>query len=133
MKAASGAGTGWSCGCRAGYTRAGGVGSACVTKVDYDAVLADIPGQQLISARSLTFRDVISSDGSATLTTSSPVESDLFSRYLVEGAVGCRFNQQPKMCQLLANLCVLTLYDPGSGACTLFDAQVAKLPKKASE
>jgi len=37
VKAPSGAGTGWSCGCRAGYTRtyksnrAGGAGSACVT------------------------------------------------------------------------------------------------------
>ena len=64
-----------------------------MTKADYDAVIAEIPGQQLIRARSLTFRDVISSDGSATLSTSDPVESDLFSRYLVEGAVGCRYNQ----------------------------------------
>jgi meckelin len=103
-----------------------------VTQSDYDAIISDLPGQQLISARSLTFRDVISSDGSAKLSTSDPVESDLFGRYLVEGAVGCTFNQQPESCQLLANLCVLTMYDAGSGACTLFDALVAALPAKAS-
>jgi hypothetical protein len=98
----------------------------CVTKADYDAVAANIPGEQLLLAKSVTFRDVISSDGSATLSTRSPITSDLFSRYLVEGAVGCRFDGQPKACQMLANLCVLTMYDPGSGACTLFDALVAE-------
>ena len=64
-----------------------------MANIDYKAVIADLPGQQLISARMLTFRDVISSDGSAKLSTSDPVESDLFSRYLVEGAVGCTFYQ----------------------------------------
>lgn len=104
-----------------------------MTQADYDAVAAEIPGEQILLAKSITFRDVISSDGSATLSTSSPIASDLFSRYLVEGAVGCKFDGQPKACQMLANLCVLTMYDPGSGACTLFDALVADLPKKASE
>lgn len=125
-------GSAWTCQCREGYRRAGVAGSACVSNTDYNEVTASLPGQQLISARSLTFRDVVSSDGSAKLSTSDPVESDLFGRYLVESAVGCTFYQQPQMCQLLANLCVLTMYDAGSGACSLFDGLVADLPSKAS-
>lgn len=48
VRATSGA---WTCSCRydknagIGYIRAGGTGSSCVTQADYDAVVADIPGQ----------------------------------------------------------------------------------------
>ena len=37
------------------------------------------------------------------------------------GAVGCWKDKNPQMCQILANLCVLNLYDQNSGACTFYN------------
>lgn len=41
----------------------------------------------------------------------------MFRHFLVEAGVGCWKDKVPRYCQLLANLCVLTLYDQGSASC----------------
>jgi hypothetical protein len=46
--------------------------------------------------------------------------SDVFSQFYAESAAGCKLNQDPKQCQVLANLCVLKLYNESSLECKLF-------------
>ena len=56
-------------------------------------------------------------DGTPDRRTPTAVRSAVFTHYLVEAAVGCWKDGVPRFCQVLANLCVLTLYDQGSAAC----------------
>jgi len=42
-------------------------------------------------------------------------------------AVGCWKDKNPQMCQIIANLCVLTLYDQNRGACTFYNDRLKEL------
>ena len=55
-------------------------------------------------------------DGSST----EAFTSDVFKHYYFQSAVGCRENNDQRMCQVLANLCVLQLYNERTIACKLF-------------
>lgn len=44
-----------------------------------------------------------------------------------EAAVGCSQYQDPKQCQVLANLCVLQLYGAKTTICSFYQSQVALL------
>lgn len=44
-----------------------------------------------------------------------------------DAAVGCSQYQDPKSCQVLANLCVLQLYGPKTTICSFYQSQVALL------
>jgi hypothetical protein len=40
-----------------------------------------------------------------------PIESDTFNHFYYEAFIGCYHDESPEKCQILANLCVLSLYD----------------------
>ena len=49
------------------------------------------------------------------------VDSGTFKYYYLKAAVGCKTKKNPKDCQTLANLCVLTFYDTEAQACVLYN------------
>ena len=51
--------------------------------------------------------------------------------YFLDAAVGCTQLKDVQKCQLLANLCVLMLYNPNSEVCALYKDTVAELPDLA--
>lgn len=52
--------------------------------------------------------------------TTEAFTSDVFKHYYKQSAIGCRDNKDLKMCQVLANLCVLNLYSEATFPCKLF-------------
>ena len=52
--------------------------------------------------------------------TTEALISDVFKHYYFQSAVGCREYNDQRMCQILANLCVLNLYNERTIACKLF-------------
>ena len=52
--------------------------------------------------------------------TTEAFTSDVFKHYYYQSAIGCREYEDQRMCQILANLCVLNLYNEGTVACKLF-------------
>ena len=59
--------------------------------------------------------------------------SDVFKHYYYQSAVGCRDYDDQRMCQILANLCVLNLYNERTIACKLFKALQKESERVASE
>jgi hypothetical protein len=62
--------------------------------------------------------------------------SDVFNQYFVESVVGCSKNRDPQKCQVLANLCVLSLYNENMLACKKFkqvQAEVTESPTVKTE
>ena len=106
----------WECACRAGYVSAG---SGCVTQADFDELTRRVPAGGLEGTKTLTYNSVVRSDG--TIGSSDGVVSEVFDYHFVQGAIGCWKYKSPASCQVLANLCVLTLYQEGSGACQFFN------------
>ena len=104
-------GKSYDCECKAGYAAAG---DGCVNRVDLEAFDSSIPttGRDTITYRSLQL-----ADGELDAKEPDAVVSAVFRHYLVEAGVGCWKDRVPRHCQVLANLCVLTLYDQASPAC----------------
>lgn len=102
------------------YTAAG---DGCVLKSDEDLLELVIPGGDLEGARSLTFRSRVDADGTFESTQANwkaeagEINSQVLGDYFVRSALGCWKYKNPEMCQALANLCVLTLYDQTSKPC----------------
>lgn len=55
-------------------------------------------------AYKMTYYNMINAKGEVTEDT---VDSDVFSHFYLESAIGCRTDSVPQKCQTLANLCVL--------------------------
>jgi hypothetical protein len=62
----------------------------------------------------VTYYSIINSRGSVD---PDSVNSDIFRQFYIAAAVGCKYRQEPKACQNLANLCVLQLYDQTTQVC----------------
>jgi hypothetical protein len=108
----------YACTCKAGYAPRG---DGCVNEVDLAAAKRLNPLTPDITYRSLQF-----ADGSPDARKPASVSSAVFSHYLAEAAVGCWKDGVPRFCQVLANLCVLTLYDQGSPACGFLREQMGE-------
>jgi hypothetical protein len=88
----------------------------CVRQSDKTLLLAD-SSYDAATVNRVIYRNIVNPDGSI----SDPVslQSDVFVQFYLESAVGCYYNDDPEKCQILANLCVLQLYDLTTNACKL--------------
>ena len=59
--------------------------------------------------------------------------SDVFVQFYYQSAVGCKYEKDQKQCQVLANLCVLQLYNEWTQACLLFKQLMADQPRTAGD
>lgn len=89
------------CECKNGFVRAG---DSCIT----EAQEADLESLGFIEPNiqfKVEYNNVkeIDRDESTTIAR----YSDVFDYYYLQSAVGCKYNQDQQMCQVLANLCVL--------------------------
>jgi hypothetical protein len=66
-------------------------------------------------AKQITYYSVLDSNNA--LTTKALSYSDTFNYYYYYAAIGCWKELNPVSCQILANLCVLQLYDETSAVC----------------
>ena len=65
----------------------------------------------------------IDRDGVATMA----LGSDVFDRFYLQSAVGCAYHSEQRWCQVLANLCVLQLYNERTIPCRFFRSLEGKI------
>ncbi|KAI8924515.1 Meckelin [Entophlyctis helioformis] len=104
----------YSCSCKTG----GGLnanlqGGLCVADTAVSRVITTYGTVQ----SSITYQDVVDSAGQATSLT---VQSDLFNNNYVKAISKCDGDGDVLSCQLLANLCVLSMYDQSSRLCAAY-------------
>ncbi|RYG47971.1 hypothetical protein EON67_08050, partial [archaeon] len=115
------------CVCPDGYRATGGNSVAdrttrCVPNAAAAAVLA-VASEA--SAITISYYNVQESVGAAATGVRQGLSSQLFLNYYLQAGAGCAATSagaSTRDCQALANLCVLQLYLPSAGACTLFAA-----------
>jgi hypothetical protein len=78
------------------------------------------------NALKMTYYDLVDSPGEA-----FEINSDIYRQFYVKSAIGCKVDKSPHDCQMLANLCVLKLYDEKSSVCKLY-RDILKEVKDAS-
>jgi len=109
----------YSCQCKAGYRAAG---AGCVTEADYVKFSESLPPSGYLS---VTYRFRYLANGQKDPNKPLSLDSDVFAHYFVEAGIGCWQDKVPRHCQVLANLCVLTLYDQDSGPCRFLRKTIA--------
>ncbi|CDW85678.1 meckelin isoform 4 [Stylonychia lemnae] len=110
----------WSCAClTSNYTSSYGI---CLLNTDVTAVRTNFP---LENARTINYDYV--ETGSDSLGQVTVVISDTYNYLYYDAAVGCQELGNPKKCQVLANLCVLQMYNERTIVCSLFKSIVANL------
>jgi hypothetical protein len=93
------------------------VGGSCISLTDFNSDFGKGYIQNQL-ANQITYYDFINK----TDTTKPLVEtSDVFNTNFAQAALRCKIESDPKACQVLANLCVLQLYNEQSLACKLFN------------
>lgn len=106
--------TPWTCMCpSANWTSAA---NECVSVADQSQLANGYP---LEYARQITYHSVL--DINNQITTKSLSYSDLYNYYYYYAAIGCWKENDPTKCQILANLCVLQLYNEQSTVCQFFE------------
>eukprot|EP00347_Sterkiella_histriomuscorum_P018733 403344384 len=105
--------TPWSCQCPSPSWAA--AANICVNTTDVQNLTSGFP---LEFARQVTYNYVL--DFNENRVTKILGYSDLFSYYYYYSAIGCWMDEDPQKCQILANLCVLQLYNEQSTVCQLF-------------
>ena len=105
--------SGNTCECGEGYIRGG---DSCVTVEQRTELIGDGFIENSLEFK-VEYNNVkqLDRDGSQTIAQ----YSDVFDYFYLQSAVGCRFNDDQRMCQVLANLCVLQLYNEKTLACKL--------------
>eukprot|EP00820_Chromera_velia_P022784 Cvel_31300.t1-p1 / transcript=Cvel_31300.t1 / gene=Cvel_31300 / organism=Chromera_velia_CCMP2878 / gene_product=Meckelin, putative / transcript_product=Meckelin, putative / location=Cvel_scaffold4640:52-7843(-) / protein_length=894 / sequence_SO=supercontig / SO=protein_coding / is_pseudo=false len=102
------------CECASGYVTAG---DSCVSDADFSTVDESYP---VATAPSVSFGD------SGAGTSGFTVSSDTISYLYLESAVGCGVYHNLTMCQTLANLCVMNVYDTSSVCCSFYESTGTK-------
>jgi hypothetical protein len=73
-------------------------------------------GGDLKFSKRVTYSSLLDKEGAPT-NVPVTITSQIFSEYFVKSAIGCNKNRDPIMCQSIANLCVLQLYNESTVAC----------------
>lgn len=106
----------WQCQCKTeeGFKKAGD--DACVTQAEYDSLSSNVLGGDLKFSKRVTYSFLIDKEGNPT---NNPItiQSEIYGQWFVKAAIGCNKDKDPQMCQALANLCVLQLYNESTVAC----------------
>ena len=102
------------CSCPEGYLKAG---DGCIKQSEFDQLFSSGYIVQNGDELRVQYNNVrtIGKDGVGSVLT----DSDVFSYFYYQSAVGCKFEKNHKDCQVLANLCVLQLYNEYAQACQL--------------
>ena len=102
------------CVCKEGFKSAG---ASCISNEQEDKLRSDGFTDNGLEFK-VEYNNVrqVGRSGSST----EAFTSDVFKYYYFQSAVGCRENNDQRMCQVLANLCVLNLYNERTMACKLF-------------
>ena len=104
-----------SCGCSQSYTQSG---NYCIDNTDASSILSNYA---VASAVAVDYLFTETSQGLGTFALSS---SSAFQYYYLKAGVDCQKGAVIG-CQVLANLCVLQLYNKGSTVCTLYESITA--------
>jgi len=70
-----------------------------------------------VDRETVFYQDLVNSKGP--IESQAMESSDIFRQFYVAAAIGCKYNQDPKSCQTLANLCVMQLYNERTNVCRL--------------
>ena len=107
-----------SCQCKPPFAPAG---AGCVSEDDRRALEGVVQGGDLEKSDVMRFRSVVDEEGELKSRYADwkpqEVNSEVLRQQFRLSAVGCWKHGRPQMCQALANLCVLTLYDRTSIPC----------------
>jgi hypothetical protein len=95
-----------------------------VTKIDLDKLFDE--GFLPEDKDTVYYENLVNSKGA--LPPDSMAGSDIFRQFFVAAAVGCKYNNDPKSCQTVANLCIMQLYNERSNACKLLKSVSANAP-----
>lgn len=98
------------CACSAAYTQ---VNDVCLNTATYNDIQTTYPAS---SAYTVKYNDVESAAGGST----TSVTSAVLSQWFYEAAVKCKRQAGVEWCQMLANMCVLQMYETSASACALF-------------
>ena len=90
------------------------VNDACFETADVNLVTTLYP---LSSATEVNYKSIVGENGESLV---GSVQSAVFTQFFLSAAVECQVNADATGCQVLGNLCVLTLYDEESAACELY-------------
>ena len=114
------------CICKDGYQEAG---DTCITNAQRDELLDRGFIEDGLEYK-IDYNNIkqVGREGVSSVTE----ESDVFKYYYLQSAVGCTVDQDLRQCQILANLCVLQLYNEKTIACRLFK-ELQKAQTEASE
>ena len=97
---------------------------------------AELPNGGITQAQKVNFHNILEADN-IRVRPSGEFTSDVFSTHFVDAAVGCITQKNPTKCQVLANLCVLQMYDSSSAACIIFnwlkDKNTSQVTKKGAD
>ena len=103
----------WTCSCvTTFYTSSHDI---CLINTDVQTISTSYP---LESARTINY-DYVETSGSS-LGQVTVVISDTYNYLYYDAAVGCEVYRNPEKCQVLANLCVLQMYNERTLVCSLF-------------
>ena len=105
--------TPWTCQCPSPDWSA--AADSCVSTTDKNELNQGFP---LEYAKQTTYYSLL--DANNQLATRTLQYSDLFNYYYYYAALGCWKDNHPQKCQILANLCVLQLYNERSTVCQLY-------------
>ena len=106
-------GPNWDCKCGPGYATAG---PTCVTDADRATIDSVWPVE---NASLVVYDKNEGEDGEGIYRLSN---SDLYNYFYLKSASDCYIYQNTEGCQILANLCVLQLYDESAEACKVYKA-----------
>jgi meckelin len=73
---------------------------------------------KLSEAQQITYNSVIKDNGD--LSSQTVTQSDTFKYFFYKAAIGCSKDNDPTMCQVLSNLCVLQLYSEKETVCSFY-------------
>jgi hypothetical protein len=83
---------------------------------DFTALEQVVKGSEIALAEEIRYYSLIDKNGKLK-EKPDPFKSSIFVKWFVRASIGCWKDQDPQMCQVLANLCVLSLYEQQSSAC----------------
>jgi hypothetical protein len=98
--------------------------NSCVTKTDLNKLYDE--GFSPVDKDTVYYDSLVNSKGA--MSPDILAGSDIFRQFYVASAVGCKYYNDPKSCQILANLCIMQLYNERTIACQLLKTITTNVP-----